>query len=156
MISKSVRISASFLLLVSLFFVSCEDDFYPKVFEVLHIKNNTADKIYVKYGFTSTIQNSYQDNIQLIDTMEVDGYYQFEDSLFSGLWMTESRFNELVSQLSIYRIHNKDTDYVNPKYYNKKSTWEHHKGYRNNLVSNRDELLSSENTLSICDSMFIN
>jgi len=155
MISKPVKISALILIIVSSFFTSCKDDFYPKVNEVLYITNNTSDTLFVKYGFTDSVQNAYQKNIQLIDTMGLDGFIQFDDSLITGLWMTESKFNVLVSQISIYRIQHQDTDFVNPKYYNKKSAWEHHIISSYNHFFNTSQLTFSENKLSICDSMFI-
>jgi hypothetical protein len=151
---KSGIISALILFIVTSFFMSCRDDYYPKVPEVLYIKNNTGNEFYVKYGFTDSIPNAYLKNIQLIDTLGWHSYYEFEKSMITDLWMSESKFNELVSQISIYRIQHNDTSYVNPKYYNKKSAWEHNVEYIDNIFSNNNQLTSSYNQLTVCDSMF--
>ena len=150
---KSAITSTLILFIVTSVFMSCRDDYYPKVPEVLYIRNNTGNEFYVKYGFTDSIPNAYRKNIQLIDTMGWHSYYQFEDSMVTDLWMSESKFNELVSQISIYRIQHNDTSYVNPKYYNKKSAWEHN-AYSDINYFNSHQLISSDNQLSICDSMF--
>ena len=150
---KSAITSALFLFTVSSFFVSCVDDFYPKVNEVLYFKNNTDDNFFVKYGFTDSIPNAYRKNIQLIDTLYFHNEYEFENSMITDLWMSESKFNELVSQISIYRIQNNDTSYVNPKYFNKKSAWEHSTFGDDNLF-NVNPPNFSYNQLTVCDSMF--
>jgi hypothetical protein len=133
--------------------MSCGDDYYQKVPEVLYIQNNTGDDFYVKYGFAESIPNAYSKNIQLIDATGRDGYYQFEYSTITDLWMSERQFNELVSQISIYRIQPNDTTYVNPKYYNKKSAWKH-KTYSDNHYFTGKQVISSYNQLTVCDSMF--
>lgn len=150
---KSAITSTLILFIVTSFFMSCKDDYYPKVHEVLYIKNNTGDEFFVKYSFTDSIPNAYRKNVQLIDTLGWHSYYEFEDSMIADLWMSESKFNELVSQISIYRIQHNDTSYVNSKYYNKKSAWEHN-AYSDNNYFNNNQLTSSYNQLTVCDSMF--
>jgi len=151
---NSTIISAVIIFIVTSIFMGCRDDYYPKVPEVLYIKNNTGNEFFVKYSFTDSIPNAYYKNIQLIDTIGWHSYYQFEDSMITDLWMSESKFNELVSQINIYRIQHNDTSYVNPKYFNKKSAWEHNAYSDINYYGNSHQLISSYNQLTVCDSMF--
>lgn len=151
--SKPAIITAIILFVVTSFLMSCGDDYYEKVQEVLYIKNNTGNELYVKYGFADFIPNAYRNNIQLIGPMGRSGYYSFEYSMIPDLWMSEKQFNELVSQISIYRIQGNDTSYVDPKYYNTKSAWEH-SSHSNNGYFNHKQLISSCNLLTVYDSMF--
>ena len=154
---KSARTSALYLLITTSILMSCSNDNYSKIPEVLNIQNNTRDEFYVKYGFTDSVPNAYHKNIQLIGSMGQQSNYEFEYSMITDLWMSESKFNELVSQISIYKIQHNDTSYVNPKYFNKKSAWEHkvYNVYNSGLVHIfNDSITTSYNQLIVCDSMF--
>ena len=157
--SKKISKSASGLIFISfMLFQSCVSNYYPKISEWIYIENKTDSVIYINYSSIDSIRYFSNQNSHSLDTTFNVFSCQFNDALIPNLWMSENKFNELVSQLQIYKIVNNDTIYVDPKYYNKKTAWKHH---ISKLISgsimfkSNDIFMISDNMISIQDSMFV-
>lgn len=136
-----------------LLFSACEDQ-YPKVTEELDIYNKTNSTLFINYGdirngssYYSRYEQSSGDYIDTVPAFYTSSYC-YHDTLYSNLWMSETQFNSLVAGIKMYKIVNKDTFYVDKKYYAQKRNWKVELSRQYNWARN-------ENSLTITDNMFI-
>ena len=139
------------LLTTVLYLVSCMDNnYYPKVSEILIIQNGTDSTIYVEYSFLES--NIYPGRrVTNSVTKSMSGWLRFEDTQITGLWMSEKEFNKCVSKIRIYHLIKGDSTFVDPHYFNTKSAW---KSNLYNSGSSIHDYKENLNELTILPEMF--
>jgi hypothetical protein len=138
--------------LALLLFSACEDQ-YPKVTEELSIYNKTNSAVFINYGDIKNGESYYsrhqQNSGDFIDTVPpfYTSSYSYRNTLFSNLWMSEAQFNSLVAGIKMYKIVNKDTFYVDKRFYSKKENWKVE-------LTRQYDWARNNNSLTITDTMF--
>jgi hypothetical protein len=101
------------------------DSSYPITPEWLNVINETDTTIYIRYGFLKSIAGiGINDSTDTLYHGQESCFY-FDRSYISKLWMSESEFDSLVSKISIYKVTDGDTTYVERQYFDKKGVWTH-------------------------------
>ena len=133
------------LLILSLLILSCSSDYnyYPKVIEVLTIKNETNFELYFLKN------NIYNEAIKIEraggSMIEISGYEY-------DLWLSEAQFEDFLSDVIIFRVNDEnDTVYIDPVYYRKKTNWTLH----TESYHDWGEMKTNYNILNLNSSMFL-
>ncbi len=134
------------LLLLSLLTLSCSDyNYYPRVFEVLSIKNETDFELYFLKK-NSTIYN---------DTFKIERAGNFRNEIYGyeyDLWLSEAQFEDYLSDVIIFRVNNEnDTICIDPAFYRKKTNWTLH----TESYHDWGEMKTNYNSLNLNSSMFL-
>lgn len=148
--NKLIHFSGFLGLLAAL--LSACDDQYPKVSENLQIYNKTNSAVFIDYGNVKNGESYYhylKNGAHYLDTVPAFywSHYSYKDSLYNNLWMSKEQFHTLVAEIKIYKIENKDTLYVDKKYYDEKEDWQVELFRSYNFARN-------DNSLTITDEMF--